>query len=168
MSNRRDREKAKLILLIGDFISAKRDNNESAAFEAGEALQDFSERTRFPNLSSKAIATLLAGTADDMEEGLRRMTDIAEQLSPLRQTFQAGAEIADDGRASLFFPRAASTLVQVEELLSSLLSTAENFKDDISKVLVNFDLEKVQVLIGKVKETGDKLDAQLTEISKKE
>jgi len=167
MSNARDREKAKLILLIGDLMSARRREETTVVFAASEALQDFSERTRFPNLSTKASAALLASSTDDMEEGLRRMADIAEQLSPLRQTFQAGAEIADDGRASLFFPRAASTLVQVDELLSALLSTAESFKTDISKVLVNFDIEKVQTLIGKVNETGEKLSNQLNQISKK-
>ena len=167
MSNARDREKAKLILLIGDLMSARRGEEEAVVLAAADALQDFSERTRFPNLSTKASATLLASTTDDMVEGLRRMADIAEQLSPLRQTFQAGAEIADDGRASLFFPRAASTLVQVDELLSSLLNTAESFKDDITKVLVNFDIEQVQALIGKVKDTGDKLSEQLNQISKK-
>jgi len=74
-------------------------------------------------------------------------------------------EIADDGRASLFFPRTASTLVQVEDLLSSLLSTAESFKDDISHVLVDFDIGKVQALIGKIRDTGDKLSQKLNELS---
>ena len=57
--------------------------------------------------------------------------------------------------------------MQVDELLSSLLNTAESFKDDITKVLVNFDIEQVQALIGKVKDTGDKLSEQLNQISKK-
>jgi hypothetical protein len=33
--------------------------------------------------------------------------------------------------------------------------------------MVDFDIEKMLALVGKVKETGEKLDKQLNEISKK-
>jgi hypothetical protein len=163
----KDREKAKLILLIGAYMSARREDDTAAEDSAADALQEFSENTRYAKLATKADSILALSNIEDMEEGLRQMTGIAEKLSPLRQTFQAGADIAEKGRASLFFPRAASTLVQVDELLSSLLSTAEDFKDDISSAMVDFDIEKMLALVGKVKETGEKLDKQLNEMSKK-
>ncbi len=165
MSNARDRDKAKLILLIGEVMAARRQNEAPAAQATTAALQSFSENTAFPNLATKASAVISANAIADMEEGLRRMADIAEQLSPLRQAFQAGAEIADDGRASLFFPRIASTLVQVEELLNSVLTTATSFRADIANVRDDFDISKLKALIEKVRNTGDQLSQKLDEIS---
>ena len=165
MSNARDRDKAKLILLIGDVMAARRQNDPGGAQAATAALQDFSENTAFPNLATKASVTISVNAIADMEEGLSRLADIADQLSPLRQAFQAGAEIADEGKSSLFFPRVASTLVQVEELLNSVLATATSFKDDIASVKDDFDIEKLKALIEKIRNTGDELSQKLDEIS---
>jgi hypothetical protein len=89
------------------------------------------------------------------------MAEIVEQLSPLRQTFQAGAEIADTGQASLFFPRTASTLVQVNEMFNSLITTAENFKKKIESTHEDFDAENLLALIDKIKASGNALKKQL-------
>lgn len=161
MSDARNRDKALLIMLIGDYMAARRANNENAKRKATEALQKFAQKTAFPNLATKANATITVGSIDDMNEGLVRMAEIADQLSPLRQTFQAGAEIADSGQASLFFPRVASTLVQVEEMLNSLLTTAENFKAEIESARGDFNLKKVKGLVKKVKSAGDELEQKL-------
>ena len=165
MSNARDQEKAKLILLIGDVMAARRQNDAESAQTATEALQSFSENTAFPNLATKASVTISVNAIADMEEGLSRLSDIADQLSPLRQTFQTGAEIADEGKSSLFFPRVASTLVQIEELLNSALDTATNFKDDITDIKGDFDIGKLKTLIEKIKNTGGQLSQKLDEIS---
>ena len=165
MSNARDRDKANLIVLIGEVMTARRDNDESATQAALEALQSFREATVFPNLSTKASAVISTIAVADMEEGLRRLADIAEQLSPLRQAFQAGAEIADEGQASLFFPRVASTLVQVDELLKSVITIATDFKDDIESVTDDLDISKLKTLVEKVKAAGDQLGQKLDELS---
>jgi hypothetical protein len=82
----------------------------------------------------------VAGSTAAAQEVRQRIprSEIADQLSPLRQTFQAGAEIADSGQASLFFPRLASTLVQADELLRSLVATVESFSNDIEVALGDF------------------------------
>ena len=165
MSNARDRDKAKLILLIGDVMAARRNNNQSATQNAIETLQDFRESTVFPSLGTKASAVISTIAVEDMEEGLRRLADIAEQLSPLRQSFQAGAEIADEGQASLFFPRVASTLVQVDELLNAAIAVATEFRDDIASATGDMDISKLKSLVEKVKAAGEKLGQKLEGLS---
>lgn len=165
MSTARDRDKSELILLIGDFMAARRQQNDSAIAQATAALHEFSQNTAFPNLQTKASATIAAATVADINEGLRRMADIAEQLSPLRQTFQAAAEIAEDGQTSLFFPRVASTLVQVQELLSSMLETAKTFEADVSAIREGFDIDKLKVLIEQIRQTGSDLGEKIDALS---
>ena len=164
MSDARNRDKAKLIILIGEFMTARRAGSNDAKRSATEALQTFARKTAFPNLATKANATITVASIDDMQEGLVRMGEIADQLSPLRQTFQAGAEIADSGRASLFFPRAASTLVQAEELLNSLLTTVTDFRSEIGDARDDFEVKKLRDLISKVKGAGDELGEKLKNI----
>jgi hypothetical protein len=161
MSDARNRDKARLIILIGDYMAARRSNSNRGKKAVTKALQTFAQKTAFPNLATKANATIAVASIDDMREGLLRMSEIADQLSPLRQTLQAGAEIADSGQASLFFPRVASTLVQAEELLNSLLSTVEIFKAEIESVQDDFDLAKVTNLIEKVKSASDELGEKI-------
>lgn len=164
MSDARNRDKALLIILIGNYMAARRSNDNDAKKSVTRSLQAFAQKTAFPNLATKANATITVASIDDMKEGLLRMGEIADQLSPLRQTFQAGAEIADSGQASLFFPRVASTLVQAEELLNSLLTTVENFKTEIGEVRGDFDITKVMNMIAKVKSAADELGERLNEI----
>ena len=164
MSDARNRDKALLIMLIGDYMTARRANDNDAKRATTQALQAFAQKTAFPNLATKANATITVASINDMKEGLLRMTEIADQLSPLRQTYQAGAEIADSGQASLFFPRVASTLVQTEELLNSLLTTVDNFKTEIGSVRGDFDIARVKDLIESVKSAGDKLTKKLSKL----
>lgn len=164
MSDARNRDKAALIFLIGDYMSARRSNDNGAKQAAIQALQAFAQRTAFPNLATKANATITVGTIDDMKEGLVRMAEIADQLSPLRQTFQAGAEIADGRQASLFFPRVASTLVQADELLKSLLETVDNFQGDIAAVREDFSVGRLKDLAAGIRTAEDDLSAKMDSI----
>lgn len=165
MSDARNRDKALLILLIGRLMEARRTNDGDAKEAVTSELQQFAQKTAFPNLATKANVTIVVSSIDDMKEGLVRMSEIADQLSPLRQAFQAGAEIADSGQASLFFPRVASTLVQANEMLNSLLTTAENFKTEVTNAREDFDLRNFQALIDKLRTSSDDLQERLEALS---
>lgn len=161
MSDAMNREQARLILLINDFIQARRLNDREATKGATDALQEFALDTAFPNLATKANAAISVASIEDMQEGLRLMVDITDQLSPMRQAFQASTEIAKSGQASLFFPRVASSLVQAEEIINSLVTAASDFKDAIAASREDFDIAKVKELIGRVQSAGDELKGKL-------
>jgi hypothetical protein len=156
-----DVDETRLILLIGDLMNARRSGDQPSARRFTQQLQDFSEQTAFPNVAAKAAATIAAASIQDMENGLRSMADIAEELSPLRQTLTAATELAEQGKASLFFPRVASTLVQVEGLLNSAVAAADTLKNDIAAVSKDFDVEKLKSLVEKIKTTGEDLSRRL-------
>jgi hypothetical protein len=164
MSDARNREKAVLILLIGDYMSARRSTDGASKTAAIQALRSFSLKTAFPDLATRASSTITVGTMTDTKEALLRMAEMADQLSPLRQTFQTVAEIADTRQVSLFFPRVASTLVQADELLQSLLETVESFQADIAAVRDDFSVDKLKDLTERVKTTAEALGSRVDAI----
>jgi hypothetical protein len=165
MSDARDRDKTRLIVLIGEFMAAKREGDQAGIREATQELQRFSETTGFPNLALKATATIAAAAHQDIQVGLKQLADIADDLSPLRQMFQTAADLADEGGGSLFFLRASSTLVQVDGLLGSVLDAVNNFEEEILAAREDFDLEKLRLLIDKISTTGRELSARFRDIA---
>jgi len=141
-----------------------RDANQAVSLQekqdALDALESFSQRT-FPDLRKKADDAAHIVAAKTRDEAIALMRDALADISELDAAFKSAAKIAEEGQENLFFPRLASTLGQVETILTTLKEQFDGIAGKINGFKQGIDLAKILGLIESVGSAANTLKEKL-------
>jgi len=158
MSNSREIASANLALLIVDLNSATTPPAKQAAINA---LDTFSQNTSFANLGLRANAASAAANAASREAAIKGMSDALNGVSDLQKSFKTAQDIANAGENNLLFPRIASTLGQVEIMLTMLKEQFDAVDQQVNALKGGVDLQKLKSLAASVQNAADALKQKL-------
>ena len=158
MPNEREVAETELALLIRDANAAATPPEKARALTA---LENFSERTLFPDLGEQADTAAAITAAQTREEAISKMRQSLNTISAIDAAFKSAAQIAADGEQHLFFPRLASTLGQVETILTTLKEQFDAVAANINSMKSGIDLAKLKGLADSVKSAADTLTQKL-------
>ena len=147
-SQTKDQDRATLEALVEDLMSARRNDDPTAARVAREALIAFN--SRFRDLNAEAQNAAAAAILANMNEALGELTQIAVRLGPLGDAFRAAQKLAREGKKELFIPRLAATAAQALELLTVLKEAADKISDQLDVAGQANDLADIQTALANV------------------
>jgi hypothetical protein len=153
-------DETELALLIRDAKQANQTGSAQEKQNALDALERFAQRT-FPDLKDIADDAADIIAADTREKAIAMMRDALADISELDAAFKSAKRIADEGQEKLFFPRLASTLGQVETILTILKEQFDGVASQINGLKQGIDLAKVLGLIQSVVTAADTLKQKL-------
>jgi hypothetical protein len=136
-------ESAKLDQLIAGAILALRGGNDAARQAALIALADFRTATLDLELRDRASAARAAAADTMINDALKLRANVAQNLTPLGEVFDAVALIAASGKKHLLFPRLAASASILLETVQQLQATVEKVRHQLAAVEID-DLGDVQ------------------------
>ena len=143
-----DQDRATLEALVADLMSARRNDDETAASVAREALIAYN--SHFRDLNAEAQNAAAAAILANMNEALGELAQIAVRLGPLGDSFRAAQELAREEKKELLIPRLAATTAQALELLTVLQEAADKISDQLDAAGQANDLGDIQAALATV------------------
>jgi hypothetical protein len=148
---------ARALNALQEYRNARAENDADKEDQAGDRFNDFIMFVEDEDRRNELMAIFNALVEADAENIFVEFAKVARGFGEVKDAFEMGEKMAEEGKNDLFFPSAATELAKMAGAFKELKAAAEKVIDEIDDLEVPFKKKDGKALVDEGEQVKDAL-----------